>query len=1087
MLWLLGPLRLVLGGQRIDLGPGKQQCVLAVLAMSAGQTVPVSGLVDRVWDERPPSLSNPVASHVCRLRRLLAVGEESAQHVPDHDSHLAIRYIAGGYRLECDPELIDVHRARRLASAGRAAVVAGEDAAAVDLFDRALVDWGLVALPGLQGRWAAQVREMLAAERLDLVAERAVSQVRLGRHADVVEQLVPLTVEYPSAERLTLPLMTALVATGRSTEALRSYARTRAALADELGSEPSSPLQALHLRILRENVISPATPSLQIEQIECGSDLTEPVDGRTGAHGHQGGRPSSETPQADAPTRVDETSGLIPAQLPPVASVFVGRKAELHALDDLVSSIDASAGTTTPATERPPLRVVVISGTAGVGKSALALHWAHLNSHLYPHGQLYLNMRGHGPEDPMPPPEGLDRLLDGLGVTAPEIPVAVDAKAARFRTATCGRRLLIMLDNVSSADQVRALLPGAGPCTVLVTSRDTLSGLVAVDGAHRLHLDLLPDQDAFELLRALIGDRVEAERGATRELARRCARLPLALRVAAELVACRSDATLREAVSELEDEDGNTSLEALNAGGDVRADVQAVFSWSLRQLSSEVVTVFCYLGLHPGPDADSYAAAAVSGCAPEQAREALTRLARAHLVQRKPGDRYGMHDLLRAYAAGLARQRETGCTRGGGPSPTAEGCDSAAMIRLVGYYLHVAVAAMNALHPGEAHRRPSIGAPSVSRPRFEDAEQARDWLDAERACLVALARRAATRGQAICAVHLSNILFRYLAGGHHAEALAIHGHARDAARRSGDDRGHAQALVALGGTHMTLGRYSTAAAYLETAIHMARAAGDPTTEARALDNLGSVNLGRTNYRVAARQHRRALDLFGEAGDRVGQARALTSLGAAEDRMRHRVAAVEHHHQALRLYCELQDAAGEAHVLSHLGDMEQRLGHYEAAAKRHREALRLHRQLGNRSGQAWELDDLGIDLTGLGLHEQATAHHAEALAVFRDIGELEGQTHALNGLGEAAQSAGRPADALQHHAEALSLTQHWSLREQQARAHAGVARAQRALGRLATARAHFQQVVALREEFELPVDEIHSEMAALDNDSSTADG
>ncbi|MGI5185549.1 NB-ARC domain-containing protein [Dactylosporangium sp. CA-152071] len=338
-------------------------------------------------------------------------------------------------------------------------------------------------------------------------------------------------------------------------------------------------------------------------------------------------------------------AGRVPAQLPPDVSTFTGREAQLAALDAMAAA----------AAEQPTaVFVAVVTGAAGVGKTALAVRWAHHVRDRFPGGQLYVNLRGYDPAQPVAAADALARFLTALGVAAQDIPVEEDDRAARFRTEIADRRVLLLLDNASSVDQVRPLLPGTASCTALVTSRDTLPGLVAVDGAQRVEVDLLPPGDANALLGRLIGARAQAEPGDAATLAEQCARLPLALRVAAELVVARPDATLADLVAELHDQ--RRRLAVLVGGDDPRASVSAVLSWSLRHLPPAAARAFGLLGLHPGPDLDVHAAVSLTGGSPAEARAALDVLAWAHLVHRTGPGRYGMHDLLRAYAAGQAER-----------------------------------------------------------------------------------------------------------------------------------------------------------------------------------------------------------------------------------------------------------------------------------------------------------------------------------------------------------------------------------------------------------------------------------------------
>ena len=371
--------------------------------------------------------------------------------------------------------------------------------------------------------------------------------------------------------------------------------------------------------------------------------------------------------------------------------------------------------------------ISAIGGTAGVGKTALAVQWAHQVAGRFPDGQLYVNLRGYDPGQPVTAADALAGFLRALGVPGQDIPAEEDERAARYRSLLAGRRMLVVLDNAGSVEQVRPLLPGAAGCVVLVTSRDALAGLVARDGARRLDLDLLPLPDAVGLLRALIGARVDADPAAAAALAERCARLPLALRVAAELAAARPDVPLAELAGELADQ--QRRLDLLDAGGDPRTAVRAVFSWSYRHLDADA-----------GPGVPAGRPAPRPRLRPARRRRAdrhhrgagppgcWTVLARAHLIQPAGPGRYGMHDLLRAYAAELAATED------------GEEARRAALTRLFDYYLAGAAAAMDALYPAEQHSRPRPPASAQPVPPLPTAATARDWLDAERASLVGVGR-----------------------------------------------------------------------------------------------------------------------------------------------------------------------------------------------------------------------------------------------------------------------------------------------------------------------------------------------------------
>ncbi len=397
--------------------------------------------------------------------------------------------------------------------------------------------------------------------------------------------------------------------------------------------------------------------------------------------------------------------------------------------------------------------ILAIAGTAGVGKTALAVHWAHQVSDQFPDGQLYVNLHGYDSGQPLTAADVMAGFLRALGVPGQDIPAQEDERAARYRSLLAGRRMLVVLDNAYSAEQVHPLLPGTAACPALVTSRDSLAGLVARHGAARLDLDLLPLDDAVSLLRALIGRQVDAEPEAAWALAGRCCRLPLAMRVAAEFATARHDVPLADLVDELADQQQRLNL--LDAAGDARTAVRPVFSWSYRHLDATAAGAFRLAGLHPGPDLDWYAAAALFGTTSMQARRTLRTLTRAHLIQPTMSGRYRMHDLLGAYARELAASCE-------GESEQHE-----ALSRLFDYYLYTAATAMEILFPADHQRRPRIARPATPIPPLTNPVAARAWLDTERASFVAIARFTAGDGWPAHATRLATIMFRYLdCGGH---------------------------------------------------------------------------------------------------------------------------------------------------------------------------------------------------------------------------------------------------------------------------------------------------------------------------------
>ncbi|MBA2694602.1 MAG: tetratricopeptide repeat protein, partial [Actinobacteria bacterium] len=693
----------------------------------------------------------------------------------------------------------------------------------------------------------------------------------------------------------------------------------------------------------------------------------------------------------DAPRSVGAPR-VVPAQLPGDVDVFTGRAAELAELDRLLTAIPTQTNVTEVAGGYSTSVVIsAVSGTAGVGKTALALRWAHRVRAEFPDGQLYVNLRGYDPDQPLSAADALAGFLRALGVAGADIPLELEERAAAYRSLLDGRRMLIVLDNAATVEQVRPLLPGTPSALVVATSRDSLTGLVARHGARRLDLDLLPPEDAVALLGALIGERVAAEPAAAALLVGQCARLPLALRIAAELAATRPASSLAQLVCELADE--QRRLESLDAGGDPRTAVRAVFSWSYLHLPADAARAFRLIGLHPGPDLDPYAAAALTHTSLDQAQHLLDLLVRGHLITSTSPGRYGMHDLLRAYATDRATTDDF------------EDGRWSALMRLFDHYLATAAAVMNTLYPAEQHRRPRIPPPARPSPPVADPTVARDWLDAERATLTATCAHTASRGWPGYTTRLASTLFRYLdVGSHYPDALTIHTHARHAARDTGDPSAEAHALTNLDLVYERQGRYQQATEHHQQALALFRELGDRVGEARPLGNLGLVYERQGRYQQATNHYQQALALFREIGDRVGEAHALRNLGVVYERQGRYQQATNHHQQALALFREIGYRAGEAAVLNDIGETHHATGELHGAHSQHTAALTLATQIGDRYEQARAHNGLAHTHHITGELDQARHHWHQALALYTDLGVPEADdinTH-LTALDQATE-------------------------------------------------------------------------------------
>jgi tetratricopeptide (TPR) repeat protein/transcriptional regulator with XRE-family HTH domain len=748
---------------------------------------------------------------------------------------------------------------------------------------------------------------------------------------------------------------------------------------------------------------------------------------------------------------------VVPRELPAPVRHFTGRATELDQLSELAAAGEVSA-----------LVICAVGGTAGVGKSALAVQWAHQVADRFPDGQLHVNLRGYDPAEPVLAADALAGFLRTLGVPGTEIPDGLDDRARLYRSRLAGRRVLVLLDNARDAEQVRPLLPGDPACTTVVTSRDALAGLVAAEGAQRLDLDVLPEADAVGLLRSLIGARADEDPAAAVALAGLCARLPLALRIVAELADARPAAPLAELAAELTAE----RLDLLEAGED-RTDMRAVFSWSFRQLPEDAAAAFALLGLHPGDDLDVHAAAALTGTTGQE-RRVLSRLHRASLLRAAGPGRYGMHDLLRAYA----REQAAAAERKG--ARHTDGWCEQALTRLFDYYLAAAAAAMDILYPAEAHHRPRIPPGTAEMPAMPGEADARAWLDAERANLVAVVVHCAGHGWPAHAADLAGTLFRYLISGSHLpEALTIYGHALQAARRSGDQAAEAEALNGLGGIGIMKGRFRDAAGHYQAALERYRQCGDRAGQARVLHNLGMTEQELENHQAAAGYHRQAIAAFEDAGDSLGAARALADLAGPETALGSHDQAAEHLQRALPVLRDAHDQGREARALERIGELNLRRGQLAQAADFFEQALAIHRRIDNPAGVATGLANLGEVSLRRAEYQPAISHLRQALALQRETGYEHGEIMTLRTLAEALHGAGQPAAARAALADALRLAAETGNTYQQASAHHDLAESHHGAGQDGEARRHWQQALALYTQLGAPeADQVRPRLSAL---------
>ena len=812
----------------------------------------------------------------------------------------------GGYLLRVDPDTVDLHRFRRLYD---------EAGRATDqhLRDRLLREaLALWRGPALAGAASGRLRQRLCADLdeqyLQAVEQALATGLDLGRHHDLLPELARLTTEHPTRQRLVELYMTALYRDGRSNDASRTYHDLRDRLATELGVDPDPRLQRLHQEILR-GVPGPVAP-------------------------------------------------LRPALLPADLATFAGRSGHLDELDALVSGRTSA------------IVISAIAGTAGVGKTALAVHWAHRIRHRYPDGQLYINLRGFDPTGAvMTAGEAVRRFLDALQVPPSRIPTSLDAQLDRYRSLLADKRMLIVLDNARDTAQVRPLLPGTPGCLALVTSRNQLTGLVATDGAHPVTLDLLPAGEARDLLARRLGtERVAAEPVAVDRIVSACARLPLALSIVAARAATQPHRALADVAGGL-----SASLDSLTSD-DPHADVRAVFSWSYRALRPAAARLFRLLGLHPGPDISAPAAASLAARTADEVRPLLAELTRANLLIAQPPGRYTLHDLLRAYAADRAGAAETDEER------------RAAVHRVLDHYLHTAYEANRLLHPSRDPVSLDAPRPGVAPERPADHQQALAWFEAEHAVLLSLVGPAAGTGFDAHVWHLAWTMVNFLDWrGHWRDYVTVFRAAVAAAEGSADASTTARMHRHLGRAYNNLADFTAARSHLEQALELHDRAGDLAGQAHTQGTIGQLCERQGRYAEALDHVRSALDLFRAAGHRTGEGLALNAIGwyhAQLGDLAEALAACEH---ALTVYQEVGDSVGLASTLHSLGYVHHHLGQHTAATDCYRQAVELYQHLGNRYYEAETLTHLGDTHRAEGDAEAAHAAWRRALAIFTDLG------------------------------------------------------------------------------------------------------
>lgn len=727
-----------------------------------------------------------------------------------------------------------------------------------------------------------------------------------------------------------------------------------------------------------------------------------------------------------------------PRQLPADVHAFVNRSHELGRLDAVLADRDA---------QHAAVSVHVVAGTAGAGKTSLVLHWAHHAKDHFPDGQLFVNLRGYDPGQPVTPEQALRRFLRALGVPTTDIPQDPDDAAALYRSLLAPRRMLIVLDNAATTAQVRPLLPGSGNNLVLITSRSRLSGLAVRDGAHRLTLGTLPQPEAIALLQAVTnGYRPHDDEHHLAELARLCAHLPLALRIAAERAATHPHLHLQDLITDLRDE--SALWDTLSTGTDDDAEtVRTVFTWSYRALTPPTARTFRLLGLHPGPEFSLPAAAALTHHTIPRTRQLLDDLVGAHLLEQTAPDRYQFHDLLRAYATDQAHTEE----------PPHE--QEAALHRVLDWYLRTADAAQDRIKPAEVRIPLPAPATDLPTPVFTDYDAAVDWSESEQTTLLRLAPAAASAGFDTLAWQLAEVLWHirshsspatdwtptgrvgteaaeragesaaqvrllnylgmaYRRGHRLGEALECHQQALELARTSADRLGEAHSLNLIGLIHLDSRRLDAAADQFERAAAVFRNLEEPHHAAMALANAASTHLKAGRLSESESAAREALAAHRSLGNQRSAGNALNIIAEVSREQGDLATAGEAINEAISIAVALRNHTLEGYWLITLGNVQRAQGTYGDALASYQRSAMLHRRLGDRSREALAWRGTGQTYAAMGRKGEAAAFHQQAAAVHRDLDDAWQLAVELDHLATCIQETD-PEAAHTHRAEALT--------------------------------------------------------------------
>ncbi|MGW0417348.1 AfsR/SARP family transcriptional regulator [Streptomyces sp. NPDC003015] len=1002
---LSGSVEIRTAGRRSDLGSTKTRLALAGLAWDAGRTVSVDALIHRIWDEHPPAKAREALhAHISRIRGALRMAGGDAPPVVSRTN---------SYALEVDPERVDLRCYTNCVERARSLRDNGDEETGLRLLDRAEALWHGEPLAGITGSWAEHLRATIGETSLVAAMTRAEILLVAGKFSDAVPVLLPLAEAHPVDEALAERLAVALYGSNRTAEATRLLQRTRQRVVRDIGLDAGRGLHRVHQGILA------GTPA---------ADLLP----HAGARDKRPPRPTRRVPDN------------LPRDVP-----WAGRHDELRRLTAALCEGRGAADVVT---------VEAIHGMGGVGKSALAVHLAHRLRDRFPDGRIFLHLGGSSTDRTRPTPaRALTELLRLLGLATKELPCELDELVALWRSMARDRRMLVILDDATSSEQIRPLLPGASPTAVVVTSRRRLPGL---PGVRPVSLDVLPPEDAAELFSQRLGRAHDTNPADVAEIVRVCGYLPLAIEIAASRLLARASWTTSDLLRQLSA--GNGHLAQLH---DLDRTLTHVFAVSYEALNADQRLVFRRVGLHVGVEFGPRAVAALTGLSPETAEQVLEELLAHHLVAEPIPHRFTMHDLLRDYARSLIESGDV------------ESRDDArrAVQRLVDHYVHTADRADRMAYPFRSRTDLDTGVPATAPcPKIVDAQSAEQWLITESANLLDTLNWLVNHGtehQLALSVHV-------LAGlldmeGHLAAAEPLLRRAVAHWNTAGDSPARVRALLDLCAVHTHASRYDEAISTARQALDLAGSLRARELESECIHQL-SIPLWQTGqYRSARSLLKKSLDFLSQTTDTLRTARCRNLLGINHLHLAENAEALACFTSALADFTEIGDERGKYSALNNMAELHKRAGHPEAAEIAYRQAVIVAERMGNPRDRATLQMNMASVMDALGRADEALALYGLALPVLRDVGDRRAQAIALTRIGRTYRAAGRTDEALRHHITALEMARAIHAAGEEAEVLHDLALAERDAGLTARALAHLEESLAVSRSIGASAEEVRA--------------